>query len=101
MDDDLKEKYPRLSSMTRNSRVAYYSNMEEVLEEAQDLISQNEGLTLDKLCLVVIENYGDHEIYFEWYGVESDKEYETRLFQMKQREEVRRKQYEELKKEFG
>lgn len=83
-----------------SKRAPLYCSMTEVLRAAMDLATEHK-LTLDDIELRVEEEYGSSYAEFSFERPENDKERASRLQRELRGLELRRKQFKQLKKEFG
>lgn len=82
----------------RQSSNLYWSglSLREVLDELNDLIeSYGEGAEL-----IIQEGYSSPNVFVEYYTIETEAERDRRVELLRGEKNARRRQYEELKKEF-
>lgn len=86
--------------MKARSKTFWSLSLANMVELATDLIQQYPHLSFDSIEVTTYTEYGDTDVCFEYETPETDFELKCRLEDEKSQRDYRRRQYEQMKKEF-
>lgn len=84
-----------------DEKIIYGSNFQNLYNRVGTIISENPDLTWDKITIGATSEYDSSYATLEYLRDETDKEQEQRMDYETRVKNSRRRQYEQLKKEFG